>query len=108
MPHYPYHKDDDIDAILGDIGLYAAVNARLASYPLRGGVRSDLFTYDADSARRSRSAPVAEQPAGRCELLSQSPISAGSANRSSARHRRGHRAAARVAGARAFSGLSPR
>jgi iron complex outermembrane receptor protein len=44
---HPYLKDADLDAILGDVGLYAALDARLASWAaLRGGVRTDLFTYD--------------------------------------------------------------
>jgi TonB family protein len=44
---HPYFKEADIDATLGDIGLYAAANAKLHDkIALRGGVRSDLFTYD--------------------------------------------------------------
>jgi iron complex outermembrane recepter protein len=44
---HPYHKDTDLDAVLGDVGLYAALNAKLASWiAFRGGVRADLFTYN--------------------------------------------------------------
>jgi hypothetical protein len=43
----PYHLDTDIDATLGDIGLYADLNLRILSWlTLRGGVRADLFTFD--------------------------------------------------------------
>ena len=75
MPLYPYHKDDDLDAILGDVGLYAAVNARLASWAaLRGGVRSDLFTYNVldNCASKSIAHPSPNNPPGDASCLSQS------------------------------------
>src|SRR5262249_26574079 len=44
---HPYVKEADNDATLADIGLYAALDARLAPWAaVRGGVRTDLFTYD--------------------------------------------------------------
>ncbi|HEY4239786.1 MAG TPA: TonB family protein [Kofleriaceae bacterium] len=44
---HPYAKEADLDAVIGDIGLYAALNAQLAKWAaLRGGIRSDLFTYN--------------------------------------------------------------
>ena len=73
-PPYPYHKDDDIDAVLGDVGLYAAADARLAPWAaLRGGVRADLFTYDVldNCASRSIPHPVATNPPGDASCLSQ-------------------------------------
>ena len=74
MPQYPYHKDDDIDAILGDVGLYAAINARLAPWvALRGGVRSDLFTYNVldNCASKSIAHPSPNNPPGDASCLSQ-------------------------------------
>jgi TonB family protein len=44
---HPYAKDSDLDATLGDLGLYAALDADLGHrLVLRGGVRSDLLTYN--------------------------------------------------------------
>jgi hypothetical protein len=43
----PYHLDTDLTSTLGDIGVYADANLKLAKWvSLRGGVRADLFTYD--------------------------------------------------------------
>lgn len=43
----PYRTDTDLDSQLGDLGLYADASARALSWlNFRGGVRSDLFTYD--------------------------------------------------------------
>lgn len=42
----PYATDTDLDSQLGDLGLYADANLRMLSWlNLRGGVRSDLFTF---------------------------------------------------------------
>jgi hypothetical protein len=42
----PYKKETDIDAQLGDIGLYADANLRATSWlAARGGARADVFTY---------------------------------------------------------------
>jgi TonB family protein len=42
----PYATESDLDAQLGDLGLYADANLRAVSWlNLRGGVRADLFTY---------------------------------------------------------------
>jgi iron complex outermembrane recepter protein len=74
MPTYPYHKDEDLDAILGDVGLYAAANARLAPWAaLRGGVRTDLFAYDVldNCASHDIAHPVASNPPGDASCLSQ-------------------------------------
>ena len=71
---YPYHKDADLDATVGDIGLYAAVNARLAPWAaLRGGVRTDLFSYDVidNCAISSVSHPSKINPPGDASCLSQ-------------------------------------
>jgi hypothetical protein len=64
-PSYPYHKDDDLDAVLGDVGLYAAVNAKLTPWAaLRGGVRTDLFTFNVidNCASKEISRPSAANP----------------------------------------------
>jgi iron complex outermembrane recepter protein len=71
---HPYHKDADLDALLGDIGLYAAVNARLTPWAaLRGGVRSDLFTYDVidHCAAHDVAHPSKVTPPGDASCLSQ-------------------------------------
>ena len=44
---HPYAKDTDLDATLGDVGLYAGLDAALIDrLVLRAGVRSDLLTYN--------------------------------------------------------------
>jgi TonB family protein len=71
---YPYLKDDDLDAVLGDVGLYAAVNAKLARWAaLRAGVRSDLFTYNVldNCAAHDVAHPVPSNPPGDASCLSQ-------------------------------------
>jgi TonB family protein len=76
-PTYPYLKEDDLDAILGDVGLYAAVNARLTPWAaLRAGVRTDLFTYNVlDScAAHDVAHPVASNPPGDASCLSQADL----------------------------------
>jgi iron complex outermembrane receptor protein len=76
-PPYPYHKETDLDAVLGDVGLYAAVNAKLASWAaLRGGVRSDLFTYNVlDScAVQSVAHPSPANPPGDASCLAQADM----------------------------------
>ena len=43
----PYFTETDLDSQLSDIGIYADANLRLLSWlSLRGGVRSDLFTFN--------------------------------------------------------------
>jgi TonB family protein len=45
--NHPYHVDADLDARLGDVGLYLDANLRpLRWIALRGGLRADLFTFD--------------------------------------------------------------
>jgi len=71
---HPYVKEADLDAILGDVGLYAAWNARLASWvALRGGVRTDLFTYDVidNCAAHDVAHPSNINPPGDASCLSQ-------------------------------------
>jgi len=44
---HPYLTDTNLDATLGDIGLYADADLKPVHWlSVRGGVRSDLFTYD--------------------------------------------------------------
>lgn len=44
---HPYLTDSNLDATLGDIGLYADADLKPVHWlGIRGGVRSDLFTYD--------------------------------------------------------------
>jgi iron complex outermembrane receptor protein len=74
MPIYPYHKDTDLDAVLGDVGLYAAANLKLAPWAaVRGGVRTDLFTYNVidNCAAHDIAHPVATDPPGDASCLSQ-------------------------------------
>jgi iron complex outermembrane receptor protein len=74
MPQYPYHKDEDLSAVLGDVGLYAAGNFQLAPWAaLRGGVRSDLFTYNVldNCAAHDVAHPIASDPPGDASCLSQ-------------------------------------
>ncbi|HET9621867.1 MAG TPA: TonB-dependent receptor plug domain-containing protein, partial [Kofleriaceae bacterium] len=74
MPQYPYHKDEDLDVVLGDVGLYAAANLALAPWAaVRGGVRSDVFTYDVldNCAAHDVAHPVASKPPGDASCLAQ-------------------------------------
>lgn len=71
---HPYHKEADLDATLGDVGLYAALDARLARrVALRGGVRADLFTYDVidNCAAHDVAHPSSVDPPGDASCLSQ-------------------------------------
>lgn len=44
---HPYAKETDLDATLGDVGLYAGIDANLIDrLVLRAGVRTDLLTYN--------------------------------------------------------------
>jgi hypothetical protein len=77
MPAYPYHKDEDLDAILGDIGLYGAMNLQLAPWAaVRGGVRSDLFAYNVidNCAAHDIAHPVPSNPPGDESCLSQADL----------------------------------
>ena len=72
-PPYPYHKEADLGAVLGDVGLYAAANAKLARWAaLRGGVRADLFTYNVldNCAVQSVAHPSPANPPGDASCLS--------------------------------------
>jgi iron complex outermembrane recepter protein len=76
-PPYPYHKEADLDAVLGDVGLYGAANAKLAPWAaLRGGVRADLFTYDVldNCAVQSVAHPSPANPPGDASCLSQADM----------------------------------
>jgi iron complex outermembrane recepter protein len=71
---HPYAKDTDLDAVLGDIGLYAALDAKLAKWAaLRGGVRADLFAYDVldNCAVHDVAHPSKINPPGDASCLSQ-------------------------------------
>jgi len=71
---HPYLKDADLDAVLGDIGLYAALDAKLATWlALRGGVRADLFAYDVldNCAVHDVAHPSKIDPPGDASCLSQ-------------------------------------
>ena len=44
---HPYRTETNLDATLGDIGLYADADLKPVHWlSLRGGIRSDLFSYD--------------------------------------------------------------
>ena len=71
---HPYSTEADLDAILGDVGLYAALNAKLAPWlALRGGLRTDLFTYDVidNCAAHDVAHPSKVNPPGDASCLSQ-------------------------------------
>ena len=76
---HPYHKDLDLDATLGDVGLYAAIDAQLQSWvALRAGVRDDLLTYDVldNCAVQSVAHPSKQNPPGDASCLSQQDFGA--------------------------------
>ncbi len=71
---HPYMTDTDIESKLGDIGLYADLNLKFARWlSLRGGVRTDLFTYDVNDkcAVHSVEHPSQTNPPGDASCLSQ-------------------------------------
>ena len=71
---HPYLKDTDLDSVLGDLGLYAALDAQLAPWvALRGGVRADLFTYNVldNCAVHDVAHPSKLDPPGDASCLSQ-------------------------------------
>src|SRR6187402_3303753 len=69
---HPYQADTHLDATLGDIGLYADADLKPVHWlTLRGGVRSDLFSYDVvdhcavrDVDELSASSPPIDQGCG--------------------------------------------
>jgi iron complex outermembrane recepter protein len=71
----PYATETDLDARLGDIGLYGDVGLRpfVSWLNLRGGVRGDLFTYDVldNCAQQSVRQPSPANPPGDASCLSQ-------------------------------------
>ncbi len=70
----PYLTETDLDARLGNIGMYADANLRpLGWIGVRGGVRGDLFTYDVHDrcAQRSVRQPSSANPPGDASCLSQ-------------------------------------
>lgn len=71
----PYTTETDLDARLGDIGLYADAGLRpgVPWLNLRGGVRGDLFTYDVldRCAQQSVRQPSPTNPPGDTSCLSQ-------------------------------------
>jgi iron complex outermembrane receptor protein len=71
---HPYHKDLDLDALLGDIGLYASADLRFTDWlALRGGARTDLLTYTVidNCAVQDVSHPTGSNPPGDASCLSQ-------------------------------------
>ncbi|HXU63323.1 MAG TPA: TonB family protein, partial [Polyangia bacterium] len=61
----PYRTDTDLDAQIGDVGLYGDLNLRPAWWlSLRGGARADLLTYQVlnNCAAQSVSHPSATNP----------------------------------------------
>jgi TonB family protein len=71
---HPYRIEADLDAVLGDIGVYGDLNLKLLRWlTLRGGVRADLFTYDItdNCAVQSVSHPSKSNPPGDASCLDQ-------------------------------------
>jgi iron complex outermembrane receptor protein len=70
---HPYHKETDIDATLGDIGLYLAASLKLTDWlVLRGGGRTDLLTYNVidNCAVHDIAHPSPSNPPGDASCLS--------------------------------------
>src|SRR5262249_22425851 len=64
---HPYAVEADLDSVLGDMGVYADANLKLLRWlTLRGGARTDLFTYDItdNCAVHSVSHPSKTEPPG--------------------------------------------
>ncbi len=71
---HPYHKDTDLDATLGDVGLDASADLRFTDWlALRGGGRTDLLSYNAidNCAVQDVSHPSPNNPPGDASCLSQ-------------------------------------
>jgi iron complex outermembrane receptor protein len=76
---HPYHLDTDLDARLGDIGLYLDANLRATSWlAVRGGVRADFFIYQVidNCAVQSVAHPSRTMPPGDSSCLSQQDFGA--------------------------------
>lgn len=70
----PYLLETDLDAKLGDIGLFGDASLHATSWlALRGGLRADLFTYDVlnGCAQRDVRQPSRERPPGDGSCLTQ-------------------------------------
>lgn len=71
---HPYHIDTDLTSRLGDLGLYFDLNLKPLSWiAVRGGLRTDLFTFDVvdNCAVQSVSHPSKTNPPGDASCLSQ-------------------------------------
>lgn len=74
LPDVPYLRETDLDARLGNIGVYGDVDIRpLKWLGFRGGIRGDLFTYDVRNlcAVSSVRQPSSQNPPGDASCLSQ-------------------------------------
>ncbi|HVV85079.1 MAG TPA: TonB family protein, partial [Kofleriaceae bacterium] len=70
---HPYDKETDLDATIGDIGLYGALALEFTDWlRLRGGVRTDLFTYNVidNCAVQEIAHPSEDNPPGDQSCLS--------------------------------------
>lgn len=73
----PYLTETDLASRLGDVGLFGDAGLRPVGWlTLRGGVRSDLFTFDVldNCAQRSVRQPSASNPPGDESCLSQQDL----------------------------------
>ena len=71
---HPYRTETDLDALLGNVGLYVDASIRPARFVVvRGGVRGDLFTFDINDkcAVQSVENPSPSNPPGDASCLSQ-------------------------------------
>lgn len=76
---HPYHIDTDLSSRLGDIGLYFDLNLKPLSWiAVRGGLRTDLFTFDVldNCAVQSVAHPSKINPPGDQSCLSQQDFGA--------------------------------
>ncbi|MCU0655148.1 MAG: TonB-dependent receptor plug domain-containing protein [Polyangiaceae bacterium] len=77
VPDVPYLRETDLDARLGNVGIYGDVDLRVwRRLTLRGGVRGDFFTYNVLNrcAVAEVRQPSRENPPGDASCLSQQDL----------------------------------
>ena len=77
VTNVPYLTETNLDSQLGDIGIYGDTGLRPVSWlNLRGGVRSDLLTYDVNDlcAQKTVRQPSASNPPGDASCLTQQDL----------------------------------
>jgi TonB family protein len=73
----PYLTEADLDSSLGDIGVYAAADLRPVSWAtVRGGVRSEVFTYTANNLCAVEDVAHPSTPTGGASCLTEADFGA--------------------------------